>query len=141
MLISRKAEYAIIALMDMAALAEGSATTSKAIAERRNIPGNLIVQILSRLRKAGWVRSERGAGGGVCLIEEPSHINLRKVIEAFDGSFAVTRCLMNDKPCNQQLECPLRNVWCKAQNSMLEVLEGTTIRDLIESNTNSLTRN
>jgi len=134
MLISKKAEYAIIALTDMAALSPGVSTTSKAIAERTNIPGNLIVQILSSMRKAGWIKSERGASGGVYLVAEPSQITLRAVIENFDGSLAITRCLMQEKPCDDKHECPLRNVWLESQNKILDVLEGTTISDLVEAN-------
>ncbi len=133
MMITKKAEYAVSAMVDMASLEEGKSTTSKAISERQNIPGTLIVQILSLLRKAGWVQSERGASGGVYLIADPSQITVREVIELFDGPFMITRCLLQDTPCQNKEECPLRNIWIEAQEKMLEVLEKATVKDLTEA--------
>jgi len=132
MMISRKAEYAISAMTDLAAL-KGESTTSKEIAERKNIPGTLIVQILSRLRKAGWVKSERGAGGGVHLEADPSRITLRSIVELFDGPFMITRCLLRETPCDNKAQCPLRDIWMEAQDKMLEVLEKATIKDLADA--------
>ncbi len=64
-MITKKAEYAIIALVDLASLEDEKSTTTKKIVERQNIPANLIVQVLALLHKAGWTRSTRGAGGGI----------------------------------------------------------------------------
>jgi Rrf2 family protein len=129
-MITKKAEYAISTLAELANLEPGAQITTREIAQRRNIPANLIVQLVSSLREAGWVTSTRGPGGGITLARNPEEINLRQVIELYDGPIGITRCLLQDSPCHNQVECSLRGVWAEAQSKMLEVLERVTIKEL-----------
>jgi Rrf2 family protein len=132
-MITKKAEYAISTLAELANLETGTQITTREIAKRRRIPANLIVQLISSLREAGWITSTRGPGGGVTLTCNPAEITLRQVIELFDGPIGITRCLLQDGPCHNQVECPLRGVWAEAQSKMLEVLERVTIKELAEA--------
>lgn len=129
--ITKRAEYAVISLIELASLHENETITTKMIAERQNIPVNLVVQIVAELNRAGWTKSIRGASGGVSLLKNPAAINLREIIELFDGKVSITRCLTQDAPCNNRTSCGLRTVWQEAQHSMLSVLEKTTIKDLL----------
>ncbi|HOP69057.1 MAG: Rrf2 family transcriptional regulator [Dethiobacteria bacterium] len=131
-MITRKAEYAIAALVELARQEKGSKTTTAAIAREQNIPGNLVVQLMGILRQAGWITSSRGPAGGVELSRSPEDITLRDVIELIDGPVTITRCLMENKPCQNKEECPLRQVWSEAQEKMLSVLEQVTIKQLAE---------
>ncbi len=131
-MITKKAEYAIIALADLAMLQPGQKTTTKEIVERRKVPLNLIAQLLAAIRQAGWIKSTRGASGGVSLCRDPAQITLREVIELIDGPVIITRCLLQGMPCNDKTSCPLRDVWQTAQENMLQVLEKTTIKELAE---------
>ena len=131
-MITKKAEYAIIALADLATLQPGQMTTTREIVERRKLPPNLVAQLLATIRRAGWIKSTRGAGGGVHLCADPGEITLRDVIELIDGPVKITRCLLQSMPCGDKPFCPLRNIWQEAQREMLLVLEKTTIRELAE---------
>ncbi|MGM0652319.1 MAG: RrF2 family transcriptional regulator [Bacillota bacterium] len=135
-MITKKAEYAIIILTELASHPKGSVVTSKAIAEKRGIPANLVVQLLSVTRNAGWTVGARGPSGGIKLNVDPSEINMRQVIEAVDGPIGITRCLFSDKPCQDKTHCSLRGIWSEAQQKMLSVLENVTIRDLAEASKN-----
>lgn len=132
-MITRKAEYAIIILTELAVQPAGSKITSKRIAEKQSIPVNLVAQLLTLLREAGWTSGTRGPSGGISLVEDPSKINLKQVIELVDGHLGITRCLFSEKPCRGKRYCSLREVWVKAQKSMLSVLENVTIKDLSEA--------
>ncbi len=132
-MITKKAEYAISTLAELANLDAGAQITTKEIAQRRRIPANLIVQLVSSLREAGWVISTRGPGGGIALACNPADISLRQVIELYDGPIGITRCLLQDGPCHNQVECSLRGVWAEAQSKMLEVLERVTIKELADA--------
>lgn len=132
-MITKKAEYAIIILTELASHPEGSIITSKEIARNRAIPGNLVVQMLAVLKEAGWTSGTRGPSGGIRLNCNPSEISLRQVIEKIDGPIGITRCLFSDTPCRQQTQCSLRGIWAKAQQSMLSVLEGVSIKELSEA--------
>ncbi len=131
-MITKKAEYAIIILTELASHPEGTMITSKEIARNRSIPGNLVVQIIASLNEAGWTSGSRGPTGGIKLNSDPSVINLRQVIEKIDGPVGITRCLFSETPCQEKTHCSLRGVWSKAQQSMLTVLERVTIKELAE---------
>ncbi|MBM4235247.1 MAG: Rrf2 family transcriptional regulator [Firmicutes bacterium] len=129
-MITKKAEYAVIILTELAAHPLGTTITSKDIAARRSIPVNLVVQLLAVLKEAGWTEGTRGPTGGIRLITDPHKINLRAVIEAVDGPIGITRCLFSSKPCRDQQLCSLRGIWSRAQQEMLKVLEEATIKEL-----------
>ena len=132
-MITKKAEYAIIILTELASYPTGTVVTSKAIAQKRSIPVNLVIQLLALLKEAGWTTGTRGPSGGIMLTGEPSKINLRHVIEKIDGPIGITRCLFSDTPCNNKTQCSLRGIWSEAQQSMLSVLESVTIKKLSEA--------
>ena len=129
-MITKKAEYAIIALADLATLPPGQKTTTREIVARQAIPSNLLAQLLPVIRDAGWVESTRGAGGGVALCKDPAQITLRETIELIDGPITITRCLFQSMPCGNKPSCPLRDVWQEAQEKMLAVFEKTTVAEL-----------
>ncbi len=131
-MITRKAEYAIIILTELASHPPGTVITSKEIARRRSIPSNLVVQLLSLLKEKGWTGGTRGPTGGIELKCDPQDITLRDVIETVDGPVKITRCLFSETPCRDRSHCSLRGVWADAQQSMLSVLEGISIKDLAE---------
>jgi Rrf2 family transcriptional regulator, iron-sulfur cluster assembly transcription factor len=135
-MITKKAEYAIIILAELSSHPKGTTITSKEIASRRSIPANLVIQLLSLLREAGWTSGMRGPSGGIRLVGDPAAISLRQVIETIDGPIGITRCLFSESPCNDQTECKLRGVWSKAQQNMLTVLEEVSIKDLSEAAVN-----
>ena len=97
--ITKKTEYAIISLMELAMLDEGKTMTTRSIAERQEIPVNLVTQILAELHRAGLTGSVRGAGGGIFLKRDPSTINLREVAELIDGPLSITRCTTPENQC------------------------------------------
>lgn len=134
-MITKKAEYAIIILAELASHPAGTTLTSKGIASRRSIPVNLVVQLLAVLKEAGWTVGTRGPAGGIRLNADPQSINLRQIIEAVDGPIGITRCLFNSAPCRDQAHCSLRGVWSKTQQAMLNELEEVTVRDLVEAAT------
>ncbi len=131
-MITKKAEYAIIILTELASHPKGTVVTSKEIARTRSIPANLVVQLLSVLKEANWTSGTRGPAGGIKLVIDPSKINMREVIEKIDGPIGITRCLFSNVPCQDKTHCSLRGVWAKAQNNMLSVLEEVSIKDLAE---------
>lgn len=132
-MITKKAEYTIIILTELASHPAGTIITSKEIAGKRSIPVNLVVQLLAILNKAGWTTGTRGPAGGIKLNIKPETINLRDVIELIDGPIGITRCLFSDTPCQHKTQCSLRGIWAKAQQNMLSVFEEVTIKDLAKA--------
>lgn len=130
--ITKKAEYAISILLELAISPEGEFLPSREIGEKQNIPQNLVPQLVSILSKEGWIEAIRGPKGGIRLAVDPKTISLASVIESVEGPITVSRCLVQQgKSCPNQTKCPLRNVWARAQQQVLEVLGDTSVADLV----------
>ena len=129
--LSRGAEYAIRAMLDVAA-AEGRAQeTTKEVAEHQGIPKVFLPKIVQRLVQAGLLRAHRGPAGGIALSRAASEINMRQIIEVMDGPIALYTCLLLPGECPRESICPIHEVWVKTQRNLLESLESITLADLV----------
>lgn len=134
--ITKRTEYAIRALMELALQSTGKPGVyiqTKEIAARRAIPEKLLPQIISALNRQGWVEGTRGPSGGVRLAVEPSSITVLDVLELIEGPLALNSCLSADSPCPSAAGCSLQRVWGKAQGVFQQVLAEVSIANLIES--------
>ncbi len=129
--VTKKAEYAISALLELA-INHGQFVSSKEIALRRNIPRNFLPQIIAILGTEGWVEGVRGPGGGVRLVSDPDKITILDVLELIEGPIALTRCLASEGNCVNEGSCQLHPIWAKAQKAMIQVLTDITLADIIE---------
>lgn len=131
--VTRKSEYAISALVELAVAPDGEYVPSRAVAQRQAIPPKFMPQIMATLVRKGFVEGQRGLGGGVRLAMPAEKIQVAQVIEAIQGPLAIKRCLVADEPCVRMGICPLRQVWARAQAAMLDVLGSTTVADLVQA--------
>ena len=100
------------------------------ISRNQNIPETFLAKIFQRLSKAGLLRSSRGSKGGFSLGKPANEITMRQVIEAIEGPIALNRCLRREGECEEEEVCPIHQVWEKAQERFLEILDRTTMEDL-----------
>ena len=100
------------------------------ISRYQHIPETFLAKIFQRLSKAGLLRSSRGSKGGFSLGKPAGSITMREVIEAIDGPIALNRCLRREGECAEEELCPIYQVWSKAQQQLLEILDSTTLEDL-----------
>ena len=87
MKVSKKAEYALRALVAMGRAREGTNFSIQDLARSEGIPLKFLEQILLALKNGGLLRSKRGVGGGYQLVAKPARITLGEVVSIFDGSF------------------------------------------------------
>jgi len=88
MRISKKCEYACLALIELSRRYEDSLVQIADIAERNDIPKKFLEQILILLKNAGYIRSYRGARGGYKLSRPPKEISLAEIMRLIDGAIA-----------------------------------------------------
>ena len=131
MQITRQADYAVRAVLHLARNGDQRTATSS-IAEEQHIPPSFLAKIISQLSIAGLLHTSRGARGGVTLAREPREINLLEVIEAIDGPIQLNECVESDGACAFEEACPLRPVWCEAQEELVNRLKGTNFKSLLE---------
>ena len=129
--ISRSAEYAIRAMLDVAAAEGGAQETTKKVAEHQGIPKVFLPKIVQRLVQAGLLRAHRGPAGGIALSRPSAQINMRQIIEAMDGPIALNTCVILPGECPRESICPIHEIWVKTQRNLLESLESITLSDLV----------
>ena len=132
MQITRQADYAVRAVLHLARNGEARTATST-IAEEQRIPPSFLAKIVSQLSIAGLLHTSRGARGGVTLARTPKEITLLEVIEAIDGPIQLNECVGDTGTCTFDANCPLRPVWCDAQEDLVKRLRGTNFADMVSN--------
>lgn len=133
MKVSTKGDYGIRALVELAHhYGEPRPIQSSDIAARQNIPESYLEQLLTTLRRAGFIRSVRGPQGGHALIRDPQELKISEVIIALEGSILPIDCLDEGSPCTKSGGCAQRDMWVHVRDAILNVLESTTLADLAE---------
>ena len=134
MQVSRKCQYTLRALFELAKRQGEDPVAVAEIAEAQAIPSRFLELILQDLRSEGMVESRRGNQGGYVLAGSPEAITVGDVIRAVDGSLAPVKCVVgrSDEHCRLKNRCAFAGVWRKAQEAMEEVYDNTTLQDLID---------
>lgn len=106
------------------------------ISRAQNIPQRFLEQILLLLKRAGYLKSKKGRGGGYYLAKAPSEITVAEVIRVMDGPLAPIDCVsvMAHEPCPMEETCGLRWLWKEVRDSVAAILERTSFEDLVRKN-------
>ena len=132
MKLSTRSRYGLRAMYDLAVHQDGPVALGS-IARRQEISDAYLEQLFASLRRAGLVRSSRGAQGGYILSREPSQINIGEILNALEGSTSIADCV-GDEGCGDACFCPSHPVFAKIQKSIDDVLSSMTLQDMIEEN-------
>ncbi len=128
--ISAKAEYAMRALLTLAAEPDDHALTAERLASAQSLPVKFLENILVDLRRGGLVRSQRGAEGGYRLARPADEVTAADVLRLVDGPLAEVR---GSRPDQSSYEGPaerLQDVWVAARAALRSVLEHVTLADI-----------
>ena len=132
MKLSTRARYGLRALLDLA-LHQGEGLVSlKDIAQRQEISLPYLEHVITPLVAASLVKSTRGARGGVLLLKPPAEIKLSEVVQLLEGSLAPVDCVNNPALCHRSPSCVTRDIWIEMKSAMIQVLDSTTLQDLVE---------
>ncbi len=121
--ISVKAEYALLAIFDLAMRPPGEPVRIADIAKRQHIPQKFLELILASLKQGGFVESRRGAEGGYLLSRPPHTIVVGEVLRYVDGTKAREKA--------RGPESPLAGMWRKVDDAVSSVVDETTFADLL----------
>jgi Rrf2 family cysteine metabolism transcriptional repressor len=135
MKLSKRGEYGLRALQDLAKHHGDGPVPNKALAERNNIPARFLEQILLALKHGRIVRSQKGPLGGYYLACPPEQITLAEVVRLLDGPLAPIACASETayEPCGcpDMEACALRRVMKEVRDVVARMMENTTLADLI----------
>jgi len=130
MQITRQADYALRAMLYLAKIDSAHRAATSQIAEIQQIPPSFLAKIISQLSIAGLIHTSRGARGGVTLARPAAEISVLEVIEAIDGPIALNECTHSAAGCPFGEDCPLRPLWCDAQDELVAKLRDTNFAQL-----------
>jgi Rrf2 family protein len=129
--ITAKADYAVRAAAELAAAVDGERPVKgETIATRQGIPQKFLENILSDLRQAGLVKSQRGVDGGYRLAKAPGDVTVADVIRAVEGPLASVRGEAPEDIAYGGAATPLQDVWIAVRASLRTVVEHVTLADL-----------
>ncbi len=131
---SKKAEYALIALLHMARKPAKGLTTSKELSDQYHIPLELMGKVLQSLVRNGLVNSVQGVKGGYLLNSKIDNLSISQVIRAVDKPIKIVKCIENQHvlDCSQILYCNIRSPMEILQDKLEAIFEGITVSDLKE---------
>ena len=128
--ISAKTDYAVRALLSLASR-EPDLVKVDVIITEQNLPRKFVEAILGELRRAGIVRSQRGAEGGYALARPAAEITLGSIIRAVDGPLAEVRGLRPHETSYIGVAEHLPEVWVAVRSSLRRVLDETTLAQVL----------
>jgi len=136
-MLSKKAKYALKALMVLAEEYNQGPVLISDLAEREDIPKKFLEQILLELKKHGTLQSRRGKGGGYLLGKPPGSVTFGHVIRILDGPLAPVSCVsqmayQRCKECKDEATCGVQIVMKETRDAIATVLDGVTLADALK---------
>jgi Rrf2 family protein len=132
--ITTLAEYGVICALHLAKRAGEGPVTGRDVAARERLPVDYVEQILIRMRRAGIVKSTRGAHGGYSLARPAEDVSVRDVIAASELQTFDLHCVthpVEEERCSASHTCSIRPVWIMLQQKIDDVLERVRLSDLL----------
>jgi Rrf2 family protein len=131
MRITAKADYAVRAAVELAAVeAEGVPVKGEQLARSQSIPQNFLENILTELRRAGIVRTRRGADGGYQLARPAAEITVADILRAVEGPLAAVQGTRPESLTYEGAAASLPDVWVALRASLRSVLEHVTLAEI-----------
>jgi Rrf2 family protein len=128
--LSKKADYALIAMKHLAIRPDSASASAREIAEQYDIPVELMAKVLQRLARRGLVTSHQGTRGGYRLSKAPSVISVADIIQAIDGPLTVTACSTEAENCDQYAKCSVRDPLWRIRERILSALATCSLQEV-----------
>jgi Rrf2 family iron-sulfur cluster assembly transcriptional regulator len=136
MKLSTKGIYGLRAMVDLAVHSGDAPVSLISIAKRQNISENYLEQIIAKMRKAGLVESQRGAGGGYIITQNFKDISVGDILKAIEGDLYLVDCpgthnTNGKRECETSDLCVSKYVWDKVNTAINTTFESITLHELV----------
>lgn len=133
MKLSTKGRYGVKAMVELAIHYGAEPISIKTISVSQGISEYYLEQLFSPLRKANLIKSIRGAQGGYVLNKEPKDITIADIINVLEGPIEISGCVEGEV-CDNEDGCATKLLWERIKNSIDEVMDSTTLQDIVDDN-------
>ncbi len=135
-MMSKKAKYAINAMVHLARKHGEGPITIGVIAQEENIPQKFLEAILLELKNAGLLSSKKGKGGGYYMIKETSEVTMADIMRLMDGPIALLPCVSYKHyercdECKDENTCSIRRVFFDVRNKTVDMLKEASLDKVI----------
>jgi Rrf2 family transcriptional regulator, cysteine metabolism repressor len=139
MKVTRRAEYALRALLDMAEHVDEGPLRIEEIARRQRIPKNFLANLLVPLKRARLVQSKKGPEGGYFLARPARRITVGEVLRLIDGTVAPIQCVSLElgEKCELGGDCGYFPLWQRVRDAVAAIVDQTTVADVLEEHRRS----
>ena len=128
--LSKKADYALMAMKHLATRADAASASAREVAEQYDIPVELMAKVLQRLARRGLVTSLQGTRGGYRLARPTTRISVADIIEAIEGPLRVTACSTEEENCDQYGKCSIRDPLWKIKDRIVSALSDCSLQEI-----------
>lgn len=134
MKLSTKGRYGLRAMIDLARYSENEPVSIGSVAARQEISEGYLEQMMSLLKKAGLVKSIRGAGGGYVLAKKMKEISVGDILRALEGNLEPVRCaaFYSEEGCMASEGCVTKYVWQKINESINQTVDEIKLDELVK---------
>lgn len=135
MKITYKGDYALKAILDLCYFyGTGKVVPLIDISKRQNIPEKYLEQIMLLLKRAGYIDSKRGIGGGFFLLKPPENITIGEIVRIIEGPIEPIICCKEEhnSSCGEEEYCAFREVWMKVTESISSIIDNVTFANMMQ---------
>ena len=133
MKISTKGRYGLRILLDLALHDSENPRLIRDIAESQQISEKYISRLIIDLRRAGMVRSIRGAKGGFRLARKPEELTILNVVEVMEGPLSIVDCVRAPEHCPRHNQCATRTIWDQLNSEIRDSMNRITLADILKN--------
>lgn len=135
MRVSTRGQYGVRAMLRLGLLSrEGQPVPLRLVSEEEGISLQYLEQLFLELKKAGLVRSVRGANGGYILARSPEKISVGEIVRVLEGPIAPVECVLDSGEgiCERASGCMTRDIWLRVRDSINSVLDNISLADVVK---------
>jgi len=132
--LSKKSEYALMAVRYLAINSNGNYSTARDISLHYDIPYELVAKVLQQLVKRNIISSYQGVRGGYLLVKTPDQISLMEIISAIEDNYQITNCMnekSSQKDCSHFDCCMIRDPLIKVQREIDKVFQNMKVNQIL----------
>lgn len=133
MAVTRRADYAIRMMVELARQESGQPVPAREIGARQEVPPEFARSIATELATAGLIRAKRGAHGGLTLARRAADISVYEILLAIDGGVSISTCTVDPDWCPRTTFCEMHKIWRGADRYLEEYLTSVRLNALAAS--------